>query len=307
MVPPVLESQAARIPLKASYIHEVVAPGEPFADLHVHSDCSDGTERPEAVVERAASLGFSGLAIADHDTVRGIAPARSRAQALGLTLISAVELSTTAEKGDLHILGYGVDVEDAGLLDTLSGIEATRRERVSRMLRQLNDLGVKVDLETFFARYPEGSVGRLHVARFLMEAGHVTSRDEAFQRYLGMGRPAYERVNAISPDEGIRLIRKAGGVPALAHPGRTHKDHLIASLTSAGLQAVEVYHSGHPPAAARYYKELVAQKGLLPVGGSDCHGAGKDQVLMGRVKVPMEYLKALQRAGAREEPGRGGG
>jgi hypothetical protein len=292
--------------LKASYIHEVVAPGEPFADLHVHSDCSDGTERPEAVVERAASLGFSGLAIADHDTVRGVAPARSRAQALGLTLISAVELSTTAEKGDLHILGYGVDVEDAGLLDTLSGIETTRRERVSRMLRRLNDLGVKVDLEAFFARYPEGSVGRLHVARFLMEAGHVKSRDEAFQRYLGMGRPAYERVNAISPDEGIRLIRKAGGIPALAHPGRTHKDHLISSLTSVGLQAVEVYHSGHPPAAARYDRELAARKGLLPVGGSDCHGAGKDQVLMGRVKVPMEYLEVLQRAGAREEYGRGG-
>ena len=299
--------QAARIPLKASYLHEVVAPGEPFADLHVHSDCSDGTESPEAVVERAASLGFSGLAIADHDTVRGVAPASSRARALGLTLISAVEMSATAEGADVHILGYGVDIEDGDLLETLSGIEGIRRERVARMVRRLWALGVKVDLEAFFERYPSGSVGRLHLARFLVEGGWVASRDEAFQKYLGVGRPAYERVDAISPEEGIRLIHRAGGISALAHPGRTHKDHLIPSLIGAGLQAIEVYHSGHPPAATRYYRELAARNGLLPVGGSDCHGAGKDEVLMGKVKVPLGYLTALQRVGTGQAGGRKGG
>lgn len=295
--------QAAHIPVKASYLHEVAAPGEPFADLHVHTDCSDGTESPEAVVERAGSLGFSGLAIADHDTVRGVAPALARAKALGLAMISSVEISTTAEGGDVHILGYGVAIEDGDLLETLSGIEGIRRERVARMMRRLWGLGVKVNLEAFFERYPGGSVGRLHLARFLVEEGLVASRDEAFQRYLGVGRPVYERVDAISPEEGIRLIHRAGGVPALAHPGRTHKDHLIPSFIQAGLQAIEVYHSGHPPAATRYYSELAVRKGLLPVGGSDCHGAGKEEVLMGKVKVPLGYLMALQRLGAGQPGG----
>ncbi len=274
--------------------HSLVRPGEPFGDLHVHTDFSDGVDPPERVVERAAELGFSFLAVADHDTVRGVAPARRRAEALGFRLVPAVELSATTETGDVHFLGYFVDVEDKNFTAALSAVESRRRERIRQMVEKLRRLGVPADADTFFAGYAKGLVGRLNLAAYLVEEGLVASMQEVFSRYLGTDRPAYEPVGALTTAEAIQIIRRAGGVPVMAHPGRTGVDGLIPKLVAEGLCGIEAYHSGHSKSVAESYRRLADSRGLLVTGGSDCHGRDDPKALMGTVRMPPAFVEALE-------------
>jgi hypothetical protein len=282
--------------------HVLIGPDEPFGDLHVHTDFSDGVHSPEKVVEQAAALGMSFLAIADHDTVRGVVPARGRARELGLRLIPAVEISATTEAGDVHFLGYLVDVEDAVFNAALSGIEVRRRERVLRMIERLRKLGVPADPDAYFTSHPKGLAGRLNLSTYLVSAGLVPSKEEVFSRYLGMGCPAYEPVDALTTAEALRIIRSAGGVSVMAHPGRGGKDHLIPELAAEGLCGIEVYHSSHSPAAAKSYRRLAEARGLLVTGGSDCHGRDDPHTLMGTVRAPASFVEALEAKAAALRP-----
>ncbi|MFQ5693918.1 MAG: PHP domain-containing protein, partial [Nitrospinota bacterium] len=274
-------------------------------DFHVHTDFSDGADPPERVVERAAGLGFSFLAVSDHDTVGGLRPARSRAEALGLRLVSAVEVSATAEGSDIHLLGYLVDEENGEFVSALEGVVARRRGRVRRMIEKLQRLGVPADAEAFFARFPRGWAGRLNLAHYLVEEGLVPSVEAVFGRYLGAGRPAYEPVDALTTAEAIQIIHKAGGVAVLAHPGRNGADALIPRLVEEGLSGIEAYHSSHSPAAAESYRKIADARGLVVTGGSDCHGKDASDPLLGTVRMPVGMLEALEaRAGG---PRRSGG
>ncbi|MFQ5913202.1 MAG: PHP domain-containing protein [Nitrospinota bacterium] len=274
--------------------HSPVHPGEPFGDLHVHSDCSDGVDPPEKVVERAAELGFSFLALADHDTVRGVAPARARAKELGLRLIPAVELTGTTDAGDVHILGYFVDVEDEAFTAALSAVGIRRRERLLSMIQKLRALGVPADPDAFFASYPKSLAGRLNLAEYLVKAGLVVSMERVFSSYLSMGRPAYEPVDALTTAESIQIIRRAGGVPVMAHPGRSGVDGSIPKLVAEGLCGLEAYHSSHSKAAAESYRRLAEARGLMVTGGSDCHGRDNPETLLGTVRVPWALVEALE-------------
>lgn len=258
-------------------------------------------------MERAAALGFSFLAVADHDTVRGVAPARRRAAEAGVRLVPAVELSACAPGGDVHILGYFVDEEDGAFLAALGSVESRRRERLLRMIEKLRGLGVPADAEVFFARYSRGWAGRGNLARYLVQEGLLPSVEEVFVRYLGTGRPAHEPVDALTTAEAIRIIRKAGGVAVMAHPGRTAMDPLIPTLVAEGLSGIEAYHSAHSRSRAESYRKWAVSHRLLVTGGSDCHGRDDPEALLGTVRVPQRFLDALEAEGALRRAGGAGG
>jgi len=268
------------------------------ADLHCHTTASDGTLTPEQAVVRARELGLVALAITDHDVTEGVGPARTAAGRGGPEIVPGVEINAWADGTEVHVLGYYLDVDDAGLQTVLYRLRRDREERLLAMLRRLQALGMTLDPERVRAIAGEGSVGRPHVARALVERGHVASVEEAFGRLLTPGRPAYVPRHRLSPREAIAAIRRAGGVAVLAHPGLTGRDDLIPRLVGEGLQGLEVCHPQHTPRAQARYLELARRWGLVATGGSDSHGPdgpGAQRVDIGALTVDGAVVTALKR------------
>lgn len=245
------------------------------ADLHMHSTASDGVFAPDELMRRAAGLGFTHVALTDHDSMAGLALARETAQALGMTLIPGVELSCGAQK-EIHVLGYGFDLENEALLGFCRERVRQREARTAAMVEKLCALGKPVEM----ARVRElarGVMGRPHVARALLEAGHVTSISDAFDRFLKPGKPAYVPKEDVKVSEAVRLIREAGGAAVLAHPmelkmGDAMLESLIGEWKSQGLAGVEVYHPSAQNNHASFLLHLAQREKLLITGGSDFHG-----------------------------------
>ena len=275
-------------------------------DLHTHSTASDGTLSPEALVELAAERGLSAIAITDHDTVAGVAPAQERGDALGVEVIPAVELGASLDGvGEIHLLGYFIDIKNKTLRDRLAWLRDERRSRGRKIVERLNDMGVSISVEQVVGIAQGGSVGRPHIARALVENGHVASMKEAFERYLKSTGPAYVKRELLSAGDAIGLVREAGGVAVLAHPctlGRKDGElpTIIQSLMAHGLRGIEVFYSQHTSEQVRQYEELAQRFGLLVTGGSDFHGANKPEIALGRghttMQVPAEMLTRLRRA-----------
>jgi hypothetical protein len=246
-------------------------------DLHLHTTASDGLLEPAALVSAVQAAGLHVFSVTDHDTVDALPEVEARARALGLRLIPGIELSAMWRAAELHILGYFVDAADAGLLTFLQARREARRRRLQAMLDRLRTLGMAVKAEEVLARAQDGNVGRPHVARVLVDRGYVASTDEAFDRYLGDGRPAYVPRPDITVAEAIRVIHLAGGLASLAHPGLHHRDEAIPDLVAAGLDALEAYHVCHSAGLSAHYRHLAGRRGLLVTGGSDFHGStGRD-------------------------------
>lgn len=245
------------------------------ADLHMHSTASDGVYTPDALMRRAASLGFTHVALTDHDSMEGIPEAQRAASELGLTLICGVELSCGAQK-EIHVLGYGFDPENQTLRTFCKERVEQRVKRTEEMVERLCRLGKHVDM----ARVREmarGVMGRPHVARALVEAGHVKSVSEAFDRYINPGKPAYVPKEDVKVSEAVRLIEQAGGVAVLAHPmelqmGDAMIESLIGEWKGQGLAGVEVYHPSAQNNHASFLKHLAQRENMLITGGSDFHG-----------------------------------
>jgi len=243
-------------------------------DLHTHTTASDGLVSPAALVQAVQAARLDVFSITDHDTLDALAEAEGHARPHGLRLIPGIELSAMwRQKVELHILGYFLDPEDAMLLGFLRERREARRTRLQAMLRRLRALGIIVEAEEVLARARDGNVGRPHLGRILAERGFVVSADEAFDRYLGEGKPAYVPRPDVSVAEAIRVIHKAGGLASLAHPALHDHDEAIPDLVAAGLDAIEVYHVAHTPSQAARYRRLAERRGLLVTGGSDFHGA----------------------------------
>lgn len=266
------------------------------ADLHVHTNLSDGTFSPEEVVRHASKIGLACVAICDHDVIDGITPALAEGEKCGVEVIPAVEL--TAEKcgTEIHVLGFYVNWRDQEFGQRLKQLCQHRLKRIHDMTLKLKDYGIEVDPEEVIKFGGEGSVGRLHLARFLHARGHVGNVDEAFRKYIGDKKPCYVGKINLTPEQAIDEIAKVKGIPVLAHPGVMGKDDFIHSYIKHGLMGIEVYHTDHPPATVKRYEKFSKENNLLMTGGSDCHGLGKGRVLMGSITVPYELVEKLKDA-----------
>ncbi|HEY8550439.1 MAG TPA: PHP domain-containing protein [Vicinamibacterales bacterium] len=266
-------------------------------DLHVHSTASDGLLAPDALVDRLASAGITAFSLTDHDTVAGIAPAAEAARRRGLEILAGIEITAVHEERDVHVLGYGIDPGSAELNAFLARQRAHRIDRARQIVDRLRALGAPVDVERQLAEAAAGGVrviGRPHLARALVEAGHVASVQEAFETLLGRGRPAFVPRTGASIADVVAIIGRAGGLASLAHPGLTRCDAVIPALAASGLRALEVWHGEHDEAMVARYLALAERLGLLATGGSDFHGddAGRP-VRLGEVGIPPEHYSRL--------------
>ncbi len=264
-------------------------------DLHVHTTASDGTLSPGAAVRAALASGVSTLGIADHDTTDGISEAQDVARAVGIVLVPGVELSVGQGEREIHVLGYFVDPNEPGIQVALAKLREARDLRNDRIIERLRQLGAPISRE----RVQEiagrgspgglraGSLGRPHIAKALVEAGHVSSEGEAFGRYLARGKPGYVGRERLSPAEADEAIKRASGIPVLAHPAKLGARRLIEDLLDQGMEGVEVYHSDHTDGQTEMLLEIAKRRGLLVTGGSDSHGPHSDRPIeIGSVEMP---------------------
>lgn len=260
-------------------------------DLHVHTTASDGSFSPLEVVTHARETGLAAISITDHDTVDGVREILSAGIPADLKFITGVELSSTPpdpyrSKGSFHILGYGIDPESRLLKEALSSLQLQRETRNPKMVMRLNDLGVAITLAEVEAEAGGAGVGRPHMASVMVRKKQVGSVQEAFDRYLANGRPAYVEKGRIDFKNAVSLIRAAGGLPVLAHPVTVglppdELEGLIADLARQGLAGVEAYYSTHPPEFTRFLLSCAESLGLLVTGGSDFHGEYKAGINLG--------------------------
>lgn len=267
------------------------------ADLHVHTFFSDGTSSPEEVVRLASAKKINVISVTDHDTVEGYARAKEEGDLLGVEVIPGVELTAEYEGSEVHILGYLFDPAHRGLLRQLKLFTGRRRQRVLRMVKNLNALGVALDPEDVFAVSGRGSVGRMHIALALKKKGAVSSVGEAFERFIGDDSPSYVCGFRLSPQEAVKLIVKGGGIPVLAHPYSLKAgDVLIRALAGEGLMGLEVYYPEHTAQMRAKYFSIAKELDLLVTGGSDYHGKGKPGVNLGKAVLADELLAELKKA-----------
>ena len=272
-------------------------------DLHIHSIFSDGTLTPEQIVGVALAKSLTAIALADHDSVGGVASADQAAAGSGLLVLPAVEISTTRAGADVHILGYFIDAQDAHLLEKLRVIRQARLQRAREIADKLAKLGIVIDFEKLVEESGPDSLGRPHIATRLVKEGHTSTAREAFASYLGRGRAAYVERYRLTPVEAIESVIAAGGLPVLAHPRVDGAERWIDELMNHGLQGLEAYHVMHSPAQARHYVSVAEQRGLLVTGGSDSHGPeGPVPVEIGAVDVPDEFAQRLLEWAQRHQP-----
>ncbi len=271
---------------------------ERTADLHLHTHYSDGTWTPTEVVQRAVAHGLSAIALTDHDTIGSFAEVHEAAQHAHLECIPGVEVSTQIGSLDVHVLAYFVDVTDAAFQAWLTELAAARLRRLDETLRRLGTAGVPLAKEVVLALAGPGTIGRLHVARALVQQGMVPDVNTAFHRYLSSERPAYVPDAHPTPEEAIQRLRAARGVPVLAHPQYLKDEALVPSLVRAGIAGLEVYHPSHDVGQQARYRRIAEEHGLVMTGGSDCHGTAKGQPLIGSVKLPYTYVEELRRCHA---------
>ncbi len=277
------------------------------ADLHTHTTASDGLLTPEQLLEAAWRGGLGAIAITDHDTVEGVQEALAIGSP-GLLVVMGVELSCVLAGVEIHVLGYGFDPTAVGLRTLLDERAGERRTRAAAIVERLVALGVPVSMGRIAELAGSGTIGRPHVARALVEAGHASSVGDAFDRFLGAGQPAYVERQELAPQWAIAVIHAAGGAAVLAHPlySPGYADFL-PDLVDAGLDGIEVVYPDHPPAIRRYLSSLAARYGLVETGGTDFHGdfgrAGKG---LGETTVAVDVVgQLLLRASRRQEAGSG--
>jgi len=265
-------------------------------DLHLHSTASDGRLSPAEVVRKSAEAGLNFIALCDHDTVAGIPLAMEAAKTFpSLTVIPGVEINTDVVAGEAHILGYFIDYHHPGLLASLANLRNSRLDRAQRMITKLRNLGLDVTWEQVKQIAGDGSIGRPHIARALQEKGYINSFDEAFNKYIGWGRPAYVERTKIAPAEATQLILRANGLPVLAHPRTlTNPEAMIAELKSNGLAGIEAYYNGYTPEEIKGLVKLADKYSLIVTGGTDYHGLGThNETAIGGVDVPLESAEKL--------------
>ncbi len=277
-----------------------------YIDLHVHSTVSDGTFTPTELVAEAKRCNLSAFALTDHDTVRGFEEAKKASEGSGIEVIPGVEISAAYKKKDIHILGLLIDPNHEPLKRSLDAALLERDQRNAKMAQNLAAGGLDIDIERLTAAFSPGTVlTRAHFAKFLLETKQIKSMNEAFEHYLNADGPYYVPREYISPENAIKLIKQAGGIPVLAHPLVYHLpeeelDTLIARLKDAGLEGLEVFYSSNTGFDEGIVRRYANKYHLIMTGGSDFHGANKPHISMGsgkgNLKIPYSVLENLKAA-----------
>ena len=264
-------------------------------DLHLHTTASDGRLTPAELVELAAASGLRVMAVTDHDTTGSVADVQAHARAKGLEAVAGIEITAVLDGRDVHMLAYFIDIADAAFQRFLVSQRAARLARLEAIGARLAELGMPVQLEAALALgrlQTSVSLGRPQAARALVAAGHVKDMNQAFDRWLGTGRPAFVPRVGPPPVDVISIVHAARGLVSIAHPGRTQIDEHLPGLRDAGLDAIEVYHSDHDEAATARYAGMAGELGVLVTGGSDFHDPAS-KLRPGSVTLPWQHWDRL--------------
>jgi len=267
-------------------------------DLHTHTTASDGRRTPADLVAFAAAVGVTVLSITDHDTVAACDPAARAAAAQRIEFVPGIEITAVRDEVDVHVLGYFIDLHSSALIEFLADQRRRRIDRVRQMVGRLAQHGIVLDADAIVQAAvvdPSTSVGRPWIARALVAGGYVATHDEAFDRWLERGAPAFVAREAASPQEVIARIHDAGGVASLAHPGLLDRDEWIARFAHAGLDALEAFHTDQNAAETARYLDLAQHLGLAVSGGSDYHAdESHGATRPGSVELPREAYETLK-------------
>jgi predicted metal-dependent phosphoesterase TrpH len=270
-------------------------------DLHTHSTASDGLYTPAELVQKAYEAHLKTIGLADHDSVSGLADAILAGERLGIEVIPAVEINTDLRerRGEAHVLGYFVDYLQAEFQESLRVLREARSARGERMVDKLRQQGVAISWDRV-RELAAGSVGRPHVARALIEAGYADDVSDAFAKWIAPGRPGYVPRYKITPENAVRLIRSAYGVPVLAHPAQIGdaSDEVISLMVSAGMQGLECYYGEYDDQTVDRLLALADRYHLIPTGGSDYHGPKMHPTPLGGRFVPEASLDRLRKQAA---------
>jgi predicted metal-dependent phosphoesterase TrpH len=275
-----------------------------YVDLHLHTTASDGVMRPSDIVRYAKTKGLQAIAITDHDTIEGLEEGLKEGERLNFEVIPGVEISAEYPKGSMHILGYFLDIYNPLLNERLKYLQKARAERNPKIVERLNSLGLKLDYEEVVKASGGGQIGRPHFAQVLVEKGYVKNFQEAFERFLKKGAPAYVEKLRFTPGEALHFIHEANGVAVLAHPNTlsiqayNELEELILKLIDMGLKGLEVYYPEHSFLEVAQYKALAERHGLQITGGTDFHGIeGNDlEIGIGRgdMRLPYSMVEGLK-------------
>jgi len=281
---------------------------QPSIDLHIHSTASDGTLSPADIIALALRLELGAISITDHDSLAGCREALLDGIPDALGFLTGVEISAEPPPsypgaGSIHILGYGMRLDDPELNRTLEKLQDARKDRNPQIIARLTKLGIAIRLEEVEKEASRGQPGRPHIAKLLVKKGIVRTIDDAFDRYLGDGKPAYVDKFRIESSQAIGLINAAGGIPVLAHPSLLELENdqqleeILREMITMGLKGVEVYFPAHTPEQTRWYAELAKRYDLLMSGGTDFHGDIQPEIQMGvgrgDLRVPFELYEKL--------------
>ena len=278
-------------------------------DLHLHTTESDGRLTPAELVALADKQGLRVIAITDHDTTSGLDPAWKAAMAYpGLVVLAGIELSTDVPGNEIHVLGYYIDHQDTSFQMMLYEFRESRVGRAQKMVEKLGELGMPLEWERVKEIAGQGSIGRPHVAQALLEKGHISYLQEAFEKYIGRNGPAYVEREKQTPEAAVELITNVGGTPVLAHPAQVDNlEDVLTSLKAVGLKGMEVFYAQYDQATVARLAELADKYDLLPCGGSDYHAFGTPgEPLPGKAGPPMWVAMELRELAMEQSYGRFG-
>jgi predicted metal-dependent phosphoesterase TrpH len=271
-------------------------------DLHTHSTASDGVYSPTILLQHAKTAGIHVLALTDHDSTEGVAEAAEAANALDIDFIPGIEINTDIRGSEVHVLGYFLEYQQPAFQDVLRVLRDSRELRGQRMVELLDQQGVHISWKRV-REIANGVVGRPHVARALLEAGYVQTIGEAFDKYIGRGRLAYVPHYKLTPNEAVRLIASANGLPVIAHPlnipGLVELRNWLPGLCEAGMVGLETYYGQYTPQDEQTLLALAHEYQLIPTGGSDFHGPDIHPTPLGGRYVPYEAVERLKAESAK--------